>query len=177
MKYLDNSMPNPDPNKRFHYKKQQFNIQLTENGPKLYRQFKRRKQELNLPVAVQEHFSTFYMICILFNEDMSFCPICNLKQVQVIQPPTNHMPYEIVFNCKPNLVVQPIFEQLVEPVNQQLRLKRNKRTSEFDEGDKVSVLIPRIDRGGSDLPRLPGFIGQKSGEFYEIVTEFGILND
>ncbi|RMZ93573.1 hypothetical protein BpHYR1_004529 [Brachionus plicatilis] len=30
---------------------------------------------------------------------------------------------------------------------------------------------------GSDLPRLKGFIGRKSGEFYEIVTEFGISND
>ncbi|RNA32349.1 hypothetical protein BpHYR1_024772 [Brachionus plicatilis] len=95
-------------------------------------------------------------------------------------------------------VVEPIVEQVVEPVEpatksrklvslnlekaakkieEKHNKKRNKRTLEFDVGDKVSVLIPRIDRGGSDLPRLPGFISRKSGEFYAIVTELGILND
>ncbi|RNA19520.1 Ribonuclease H [Brachionus plicatilis] len=57
--------------------------------------------------------------------------------------------------------------------------KRNKRTLEFVVSDKASVLIPRIDRGGSDLPRLPGIIARVSngGEYYEIITEHGILKD
>ena len=55
--------------------------------------------------------------------------------------------------------------------------RRNKRTRTFDVGDSVSVLIPRIDRGGSDLPRLPGVVGRVSREYYEIVTQYGILND
>ena len=44
-------------------------------------------------------------------------------------------------------------------------------------GDAVSVLIPRIDRGGSDLPRIPGIIVRKSHEHYEIITQYGVLND
>lgn len=55
--------------------------------------------------------------------------------------------------------------------------KRNKRTLEFNVGDKISVRIPRIDRGGTDLPRLPGIKRRKSNDFYEITTEHGILQD
>jgi hypothetical protein len=36
--------------------------------------------------------------------------------------------------------------------------KRNKKTREFNVKDNVSVSIPRIDRGGTDLRRLPGKI-------------------
>ena len=53
--------------------------------------------------------------------------------------------------------------------------KRNKRTVEFSVGDSVSVMKPRIDRGSSDLPRLPGIVSAVSGEFYTIVTKYGIL--
>ncbi|CAF1046567.1 unnamed protein product [Brachionus calyciflorus] len=53
----------------------------------------------------------------------------------------------------------------------------NKRVLEYEVGDKVSVAIPRIDRGGTDLPNLPGVIGRKTKDFYEIVTEYGILNN
>ena len=55
--------------------------------------------------------------------------------------------------------------------------KRNKRTLEFSVGDKISVRIPRIDRGGTDLPRLPGIIRRKANNFYEITTDNGILQD
>ena len=57
--------------------------------------------------------------------------------------------------------------------------KRNKRTREFEIDEFVSVLIPRIDRGGSDLPRLPGQVVRISGDkdkFYEVATEYGILD-
>ena len=46
--------------------------------------------------------------------------------------------------------------------------KRNKR----------SVLIPRIDRDGSDLPRIPAQVMRVCGnkdKFYEIATKFGII--
>jgi hypothetical protein len=39
-------------------------------------------------------------------------------------------------------------------------------------------LKPRVDRGGSDMPRLPGQIIKKSGEkdiFYKIANVYGIL--
>lgn len=70
-------------------------------------------------------------------------------------------------------------EKAAKKMQEKHNKKRNKRTLEFAVGDKVSVLIPRIDRGGSDLPRLPGIIRRVSneGEFYEIVTEHGILKD
>lgn len=55
--------------------------------------------------------------------------------------------------------------------------KRNKNTVQFKINDLVTVLIPRIDRGGSDLPRLPGKIIKISGEFHQILTKHGILND
>ena len=58
--------------------------------------------------------------------------------------------------------------------------KRNKRTIDFAVGDFVSVLIPRIDRGGTDFPRLPGIIRRVTNgkdSLYEVVTKFGILND
>ncbi|CAF1062124.1 unnamed protein product [Brachionus calyciflorus] len=49
--------------------------------------------------------------------------------------------------------------------------KRNKKTHEFKIGDAVSVL------GGTDLPRMPGQIKRKPGDYYEIVTQYGILNN
>ena len=58
--------------------------------------------------------------------------------------------------------------------------KRNKKTTEFKVNDKVSVKIPRIDRGGVDFPRLPGIVSKifdHQKKFYEILTEYGILND
>ena len=55
--------------------------------------------------------------------------------------------------------------------------KRNKRTVEFKIGDLVSILIPRIDRGGSDMPRLPCQIVKINGEFYQLLTKYGLLND
>ena len=58
--------------------------------------------------------------------------------------------------------------------------KRNKKTNEFNVSEKVSVKIPRIDRGGVDFPRLPGVaskVYEHQEKFYEILTEYGILND
>jgi hypothetical protein len=57
--------------------------------------------------------------------------------------------------------------------------KRNKRTLQFELHEPVSVLIPRIDRGGTDLRRLPGIVTRitEKGEFYEITSAYGILND
>ena len=58
--------------------------------------------------------------------------------------------------------------------------KRNKKTNEFNVSDKVSVKIPRIDRGGVDFPRLLGVVSkvyEHQEKFYEILTEYGILND
>ena len=45
---------------------------------------------------------------------------------------------------------------------------------------KVTVSIPRIDRGGTNLKRLPGLVVNVSGDlnkFYTIVTVWGLLND
>ena len=58
--------------------------------------------------------------------------------------------------------------------------KRNKKTREFNVKDNVSVSIPRIDRGGTDLRRLPGKIVKVStgiNRFYTVLTVWGILND
>ncbi|CAF0762131.1 unnamed protein product [Brachionus calyciflorus] len=68
-------------------------------------------------------------------------------------------------------------EKAARKMEEKHNKKRNKRTLEFEIGDRVSVLIPRIDRGSSDLPRLPGVIGRVNKDFYEIVCKFGILND
>ena len=58
--------------------------------------------------------------------------------------------------------------------------KRNKTTREFNIKDNVSVSIPRIDRGGTDLRRLPGKIVNVTkgvNKFYTVLTVWGILND
>ena len=58
--------------------------------------------------------------------------------------------------------------------------RRNKSTREFKIGDTVSVLIPRIDRGGSDLPRLPSRVLKISGQkdfMYQIITKYGIIDN
>ena len=58
--------------------------------------------------------------------------------------------------------------------------KRNKRTLEFEIADAVTVLIPRIDRGGSDMPRIPGLVKRVIGDkdqLYEIECKYGILNE
>ena len=57
--------------------------------------------------------------------------------------------------------------------------KRNKTTREFNIKDNVSVSIPRIDRGGTDLRRLPGKIVNVTkgvNKFYTVLTVWGILN-
>ena len=68
-------------------------------------------------------------------------------------------------------------DKAVEKMENKHNHKRNKKTVTYSVSDSVSVLIPRIDRGGSDLPRIPGVICRISGEFYEICTKFGKLND
>jgi hypothetical protein len=58
--------------------------------------------------------------------------------------------------------------------------KRNKTTREFIINDNVSVSIPRIDRGGTDLRRLPGKVNKISeglNKFYTVLTVWGILKD
>jgi hypothetical protein len=58
--------------------------------------------------------------------------------------------------------------------------KRNKTTREFILNDNVSVSIPRIDRGGTDLRRLPGKvikISEGLNKFYTVLTVWGILKD
>jgi transposase InsO family protein len=75
--------------------------------------------------------------------------------------------------------VSALQEKNVEVMERKHNRKRNKRTLEFEEGDFVTVLKPRVDRGGSDMPRLPGQIIKKSGEkdiFYKIATVYGILD-
>ncbi len=55
--------------------------------------------------------------------------------------------------------------------------RRNKKTTVFKVGDAVSVLIPRIDRGGTDMPRLPGKVTRVTNDLHEITTAYGVLND
>ncbi len=59
--------------------------------------------------------------------------------------------------------------------------KRNKKSRTYNVGDYVSVKSPRIDRHGTDLPRITSIviriINQYTRTFYELKTEYGILND
>ena len=58
--------------------------------------------------------------------------------------------------------------------------KRNKKTHDFKIDDFVAVIVPREDRGHSDLRRFPGQIIEKYGEKivqYTISTLFGVLID
>ena len=59
--------------------------------------------------------------------------------------------------------------------------KRNKKTMTYEVGDYVSVKSPRIDRHGTDLPRIAAIIISKTSQytrtFYELQTQFGILSD
>ena len=61
--YLAETIEKPDPCKKFHFKKQKFNIQIIEDQTKLYREFKKRNNTTNLPVAVKEdYFEILYDI-------------------------------------------------------------------------------------------------------------------
>ena len=58
--------------------------------------------------------------------------------------------------------------------------KRNKKTDEFKVGDNVSVKIPRKDRTGTSLARLPGLICKivcHKQQFYGVLTQWRVLND
>ncbi|CAF0919694.1 unnamed protein product [Brachionus calyciflorus] len=71
----------------------------------------------------------------------------------------------------------PQSQGLVEQANG--TVERMLATHNFIQ-EKVTVLIPKIDRGGSDLPRLPGIISRKTGEkdvFHEIVSILLSLSD
>jgi hypothetical protein len=57
--------------------------------------------------------------------------------------------------------------------------KRNKVTMVYNRGDYVTLKIPRIDRGSSDLPRLPCQVISITGtenKMYELATVYGILD-
>ena len=63
----------------------------------------------------------------------------------------------------------------------QMSLQYTKRkhitVDEFDEGDNVSVAVPKHERTANDVARIPGKIVkvfQKAG-FYEVGTQFGKL--
>ena len=75
----------------------------------------------------------------------------------------------------------PPTEKNAERMTKKHDHKRNKRTLEFNCKDPVSIAIPRIDRGGTDLRRIPGVVTRiakhNNVEFYEITTAYGILND
>ena len=47
----------------------------------------------------------------------------------------------------------------------------------YNIADSISIRIPAIDRGGSDLPRVPGVVCRVSHDMYEISTKYGKLND
>jgi len=54
--------------------------------------------------------------------------------------------------------------------------KRNKVTREFEVGMHVSVKKDKIDKGSSELARIPCVISKIVNEKYELTTEFGILD-
>ena len=61
----------------------------------------------------------------------------------------------------------------------QYNIRKKQRIADFKVTDIVSVLVPKIDRFGTELSRLPGKIISISGStdyFYEIATSFGILD-
>ncbi|CAF0949887.1 unnamed protein product [Brachionus calyciflorus] len=53
--------------------------------------------------------------------------------------------------------------------------KRNKRTVLFKKGDCVSLKIPSIDVGGSELSRLPCIVKEMIHDKYQLVCEYGII--
>ena len=54
--------------------------------------------------------------------------------------------------------------------------KRNHKTVEFKLGDKVSVKIPKVDVGGTDLPRLPFVIVAVIRDKFKLTSEYGIID-
>ncbi len=42
----------------------------------------------------------------------------------------------------------------------------------LEKGDEISVLIPRIDSGGTDLPRVPNIIGWISNNSMKLSLGF-----
>ena len=67
-----------------------------------------------------------------------------------------------------------------DKMSKQHNAKRKKNLHTFKVKDFVSVFIPSVDRGHSDLPRLPGQIYEvkkhKGNDAYLIATCYGILN-
>ena len=70
-------------------------------------------------------------------------------------------------------------EKSAESMSKKHDHKRNKRTVTLTEGESVSVLMPRIDRGGTQLPRIPGIVKRvvDGSVLYEICIKHGVLND
>ena len=59
--------------------------------------------------------------------------------------------------------------------------KKNKNIHEFEVNDIISVLIPKVDSGHTDFPRLVGKIinikqHEKSHPSYEIICAYGVLD-
>ncbi|PKY42799.1 hypothetical protein RhiirA4_456658 [Rhizophagus irregularis] len=55
--------------------------------------------------------------------------------------------------------------------------KKNKRPNKYEVGDLVRISIPKIDRSGTDCPKLPcKIIKMTENNQYLLGTKFGIIN-
>ncbi|CAF1137190.1 unnamed protein product [Brachionus calyciflorus] len=109
--YLDGTISNPDPAKKHYFRKQQYKLQEENGKTVLYRQFSKRENTVNLQVAVvDDFFEILYQLHsiqrghiginkiesqiahryygiprAIIATFIKFCPICNLKSIQMGQ--------------------------------------------------------------------------------------------
>ncbi len=68
-------------------------------------------------------------------------------------------------------------DKAAEKMEKKHNNKRNKKTVVYQVGDSVSVKIPSIDHGGTELRRIPCVVIDLVHEKYRLVCPYGILNE
>ena len=68
-------------------------------------------------------------------------------------------------------------DQAMKKMKDKHNHKRNKKTYDYQIDDHVSVKIPSIDHGGTELRRLPFVIVDVHHDKYQLACQWGILED
>ena len=120
------------------------------------------------------------------SDEVNFADLANLAKLAVNE--IEHPELDVTEKSKAIEQVREVHSQLQSQaqVNSEIardkmdkkhNAKRNKKTVEYKVGDKVSLKIPSIDVGGSELRRLPCIISKVVSNKYVLTSEYGIIEN
>ncbi len=119
--------------------------------------------------------TTDHVIAALSSEDEDDTPIATLvnkanEKIKVIREKIQ-LKESVYENMRNNA------DKAMKKMEDKHNHKRNKKTYDYQIDDHVSVKIPSIDHGGTELRRLPCVIVDVKYDKYQLACQWGILED